>query len=499
MPVHEKALEIPRIPQLGGGNWSLYDLTDVTVLFGRNGSGKSVLLRQWRDKSIENVHYVAPERTGEMDLQPQYMREEIAPKGRQNASRRNYMPNYRRRIVARIQTYFMSRGNYRGEGKAPCPPDEIERLAGSLLTDFNLAIKGTAELPYQLERIETAEIIKNVDQLSSGEAQLVTIGLDILTIASIWEMSAQVNRIVLIDEPDAHIHPDLQVRFADFMFRVAGLFQLQIVVATHSISLLAAIGQFGGDKTSVIYLNRRQTEYRAQRFGSVKKELAACLGGHILMGPLFGSPILLVEGDDDYRIWSQVPRHHIASFAVIPANGDEIRKYQKTLEHIFSSLRERNQAPCGYALLDGDKRLPVPNRDNPQKHIRFIGLSCHESENLYLSDEVLAAMGTDWEAAKDMIVCKSTDYGKKAQALSAACTWDRRTADLKEIINETATIVDPKHLHWTVRLGRVIGATVPSGQLAAFLGETTVKALWPKAESSEEMAADLEDRDANQG
>ncbi len=54
------------------------------------------------------------------------------------------------------------------------------------------------------------------------------------------------------------------------------------------------------------------------------------------MGPLFGSPILLVEGDDDYRIWSQVPRHHIVNLAVIPSNGDEIKHYQKTLESIFS-------------------------------------------------------------------------------------------------------------------------------------------------------------------
>ena len=382
MPVYTKSLEIKRISQLGGDTWSFDDLTDVTVLFGRNGSGKSVLLRAWRDQSVETAHYVTPERTGAMNLEPTYLHGELTAKSRRDASVKNYMPEYRSRIITRIQAYFMSRGDYRGSGTVPGSPDKIERLVGSLLTDFSLAIKGADKLPYELKRIETAEIITNVDQLSSGEAQLVTLGLDILTIVSIWEINGQDKRIVLIDEPDAHIHPDLQVRFADFLFQVVEEFQLQVAVATHSVSLLAAIGQFGGKKASVIYLNRQKSNYKAQRFGSVQKELAACLGGHVLMGPLFGSPILLVEGDDDYRIWSQIPRHHITNFAVLPTNGDEIKRYQKTLEQIFCSLRGDDDEPCGYALLDGDKNFPMPNSNNPQKHIRFIELACHESENL---------------------------------------------------------------------------------------------------------------------
>ncbi len=147
---------------------------------------------------------------------------------------------------------FMTRGNYRGEDKAPGSPQHIEKFVSGLLTDFNLVVTGIAALPYELKRVDTDEIIKNVDQLSSGEAQLVTIGLDILTIASIWEVNGQTHRIILIDEPDAHIHPDLQVRFADFLFQIAEHFELQVVVATHSTSLLAAVGQFGGEKASVI-------------------------------------------------------------------------------------------------------------------------------------------------------------------------------------------------------------------------------------------------------
>ena len=480
MPIHINEITIPRIAQLGGEAWKLENLTEVTVLFGRNGSGKSVMLRSWRDQSIDNVHYVTPERTGEMDLQPQYMREELEPTGRKNASSRNYMPEYRRRIVARIQAYFMSRGNYRGEDMVPGAPQHIEGFVNSLLTDFNLTITGSAVLPYELTRVENDEIIQNVDQLSSGEAQLVTMGLDILTIASMWEISKQQNRIILIDEPDAHIHPDLQVRFADFVFQIAEHFQLQVVVATHSTSQLAALGQFGGNRASVIYLNRKKLNYRAQTFGTVQKELSACLGGHVLMGPLFGAPILLVEGDDDYRIWSQVPRHHIANFSVIPSNGDEMKQYQKTLEQIFASLRENDDIPCGYALIDNDKPLPTPNEHNPQKNIKYLQLVCHESENLYLSNEVLSDMKTTWDEAKLKIKESANKYGEKAEdLLSSVDLWDRKNADIKSIINQIAQIIDPKSLQWTVRLGRVLGKEKPQGQIAEFLSNSVVNALWP--------------------
>lgn len=485
MPVHFSEISIPRIAPLGGGNWHLQKLTDVTVLFGKNGSGKSLMLRAWRDLSEINIHYVTPERTGEMDFQAQYLQQELTPQNRKNSSSRNYVPEYRRRIIGRIQSYFLVRGDYRGEGSAPASPTEIESFVNSLVTDFFLNLVASGVPPYILTRQGNEQQITGVDQLSSGEAQLVTIGLDILTIAAIWEIQLQSNRVLLIDEPDAHIHPDLQVRFADFVFRIVQRFKLQIVIATHSTSLLASLGQFGGTDTSVIYVNRNKLEYSAQAFGEIHKVLSACLGGHALMGPLFGSPILLVEGDDDYRIWSQVPRHYVIDISVIPSNGEEIKRYQKALEQIFTSLREADNGPCGFALLDGDKTLPTPNPQNPQKHVPFIQLACREAENLYLTDQVMSEIGITWDEAKNIVVQRSSEFGEKTKMLSQAATWDRKHTDIKRVINEIAQIVDAKPIHWTVRVGRAIGRSRPEGQLAEFLGDAVLHSLWgPKEEET---------------
>ena len=36
-----------------------------------------------------------------------------------------------------------------------------------------------------------------------------------IDVAAMWDIAGNTKRLMLIDEPDAHIHPDLQVRFAE--------------------------------------------------------------------------------------------------------------------------------------------------------------------------------------------------------------------------------------------------------------------------------------------
>ncbi|MGH9198936.1 MAG: ATP-dependent nuclease, partial [Acidimicrobiia bacterium] len=325
---YRNEIAIGRPGALGGGQWHLSNLSTITAIFGKNGSGKSLLLRALRDADLNSRHYVVPERTGELDYHPTYLQQQLDPQQRREHSARNYTDQYRRQIVARIQAYFAARGNTRGE-QLPGRPEELEAFLLQLLPDFGTELSGTKNPPYSIIRSSSGQLISNIDQLSSGEAQLLTIALDILTISAIWDIEGRAERLMLIDEPDAHIHPDLQARFADFLVQVTARYKLQVLFATHSTSLLAAIGQFAGPDASVIYFDRLKEVFRAERFSDVMKELAACLGGHALMGPLFGVPLLLVEGDDDFRIWSQVPRYHAVIFAVIPSNGDQINQYQR--------------------------------------------------------------------------------------------------------------------------------------------------------------------------
>lgn len=479
-PAYVAAIDVERPGHLGGGQWHLSRLTAITAVFGKNGSGKSLLLRAIRNANPQKYHYVIPERTGEIEYNAGFLAQQIDPILRRDESQRNFTSQYRQQIIGRIQAYFIARGSTRG-GQLPGNPEDLENLLAQLLPDFLMELRGNQNPPYRLTRSTGGAEIRNIDLLSSGEAQLITLGLDILMIAAMWDIQNNDVRLMLVDEPDAHIHPDLQVRFADFLVSVARRYKLQVIVATHSTTFLAAVGQFGADAASIIYLDRTKNTFRAEPFTKVLKELTACLGGHALMGPLFGTPLLLVEGDDDYRIWSQVPRHHVTSFSVLPSNGNEMKDFQRALERIFSALRDEAAIPVGFALIDGDKGKPERNAETPQDHIRYVQLNCHEAENLYLTNDVLALLNTNWNDAAKKIAAEAGNWGDKANRLGQAEAWDRKLVDLKGIIEEVSRILDAKGVHWTIRTAAAIGRSRPKEQLHDFLGAEVVDALWGPA------------------
>jgi ABC-type lipoprotein export system ATPase subunit len=465
------------------------------VVFGRNGAGKSLLLRAIRDADPEQRHYILPERLGAISSNLTHTQQQRSGTQRANRATQNFSTDYRTDVFSKIDLYLMRRGNIREE-RIPGDPAELEQLLSEFLPDFQLTIQGE-EPPFQVTRIATGEAVQRVESLSSGEAEYLTIGLDVVLQAGLWTLEGRTAPILLVDEPDEHLHPDLQQRFGQFLVRAVEHFGIQVVVATHSTTLLSALGHHGGDRTSVLYLTAG-AECSGQQFDDILEELTACLGGHVLMGALFGAPLLLVEGDDDMRIWSQVPRHGVVQLGVIPCKGEQIKQHRWTLEQIFQAIKSPDEAPVGFALFDGDKNPPQLTADKPQDFLPAVQLNCHEAENLYVTAEVLAAIGIDWAAAVQALAEAAPRFGEKAPLFADVDQWDRRGHDLKPIINEIARTIDPKGLHWTVRVGKAIGAARPSGELEDYLGEPLVTGVWGPAPEPPPVDEET-DKEADQG
>ncbi len=480
MAKYFEELNIARPVHLGGNQWELKELNEITILFGKNGSGKSQLLRTLSNTDQSAYHYASPERAGDITHDVGIMQEQLTASNRAGRRQQNLSPTYRQESVSRIQAVLIKIGNLAGRGMAsPVNLQDIESFLQTLLPDFQFSIIGQNP-PYEFKRIHNGERVLSVNTLSSGEAEILTLALDLLTICAIWELDSHAQRVLLIDEPDTHLHPDLQQHLGNFLVQLLDKYKTQMIIATHSTTLLSSLGYNGGEKTSIIYLNNSMNEQRAIKFEKTLQELSTCLGGHALMGPLFSAPLLLVEGDDDNKIWSQVPRYHNVKLAVIPCNGaSEVKSYQKTLEKLFASLRNEQAIPVGYALLDGDQTLPVANTVNPQANIKFIKLACRESENLFLTDEVLTSIGwANWEATKTKIKTESLNYGAKQALLNQCDSWNRKDDDIKDVILQLTQILSLKNVSWTQRVAKCIGNKKPEGQLAEFLGADLISSIW---------------------
>jgi hypothetical protein len=476
MAVHQPNFSVGRPGWLGTGSWKLTDLTDVTVLFGRNGAGKSQLLRNIRDQNRQSRHYASPERWGEIAFNATYMQEELSPSSRGNRRQGNTAPTYRDEGVARIQAFLARRGNVRAD-PAPVNPELLERLMNQLMPSFEFTISGEG-VPYQLTRRPTGESVPNSTVLSSGEVAIFSFGLDLVTICGLWALDGDPVGILLLDEPDLHLHPDLQEHLASFIVELVRVFDVQVLVATHSTTLLSALGHYGGDKTTIIYLDNSVDDQKSFRFNEAAQELATCLGGHALMGPLFALPLLLVEGDDDYKVWSHAGRYNQIRVAVIPCEGSRMDQYVAMLDRIFKAIVESRKAPLAFALRDLDDRSEQPRPTGT--FVQRIWLDCHEVENLYLTDEALQALGTDWAKASQSIAARAAEFGEKQDQLRKISSADRRTCDLKGVMEQLTAILDsPKRVDWRIRIGQVIGRSKPNGQLAQFLGDAVIAALWP--------------------
>lgn len=476
MSIFIPELAVSKPVHLGSGTWALRGLTDIVVIFGRNGSGKSQLLRLIRDSDKPNCHYSSPERGGEINYDPGQVFQELDSNQRASKRTVNFQPSYRSEVISRVGSFLQKRGGIQAE-RIPMNPNEIEMLLGDLLPNFRIEISRTENVPFKIVRLPREEQVSSINALSSGESEVLTLGLDLLTICAIWELEDKPKRVLLIDEPDTHLHPELQQHLARFITKIVERFHTQVLVATHSTTLLSALGSHGEEKTSIIYLDNSREEQVAIPFDEQLRTIAACLGGHALMGPLFSSPLLLVEGDDDYRIWSEAARLHKIKLAVIPCSGSDIDNYRKTLEKLFRALLDNPSGPSGFVLKDRDETGPITH-DQTALHVRTLKLKCREGENMYLTDEVLSSMETNWENVQTEINRLASSFGAKEQRLRALTGQDRKEVDLKGLMEQLSKIIDVKNVDWRIRVGRLIGQQKPVGQIAEFLGQDVIDALW---------------------
>ncbi|MEH6696485.1 MAG: AAA family ATPase [Hyphomonas sp.] len=228
---------------------SLHDLGKFSVILGKNGSGKSTILRlldtQFSRKG-DLVRYITPERGGTLEYQGQIdTNQSQDPSWLNGARRSNQFNQFRQSSVSefrRLEILVLRAIESDAEIRESSFNFQIEIDKINTLLD-QVEIRRDAKGTFEILDVRTGNI-RAASELSSGESELISLAVEVLLFAYLCQMPAHKDKTnwLLMDEPDVHLHPDLQYRIVKLLAEsLRTVPSARVIIATHSTSILSAM------------------------------------------------------------------------------------------------------------------------------------------------------------------------------------------------------------------------------------------------------------------
>lgn len=429
-----------------------------TVLIGKNGAGKSSLLRAISAGDHPNIKYVSPERGGTL----------------------KYDPGVDNNISSNVNWLKQTRQTNRFEQFRQQSAALFRNLETAVLREIEKQADKRADLTYTFDVIldqinsllPAIKMVRNdkggfsvrtktedpLDELhmSSGESELIALAIEVL----VFSRQSMENKILLLDEPDVHMHPDLQQRFTAFVESVAVAHDIRIVIATHSTAIIGAFSK-GADLQIVPVSQRDQTDFPTFTRSSICEGILPIFGTHPLSTAFNKSPIVLVEGDDDRRVLEQVVRSSGGKLALAPCvvgNVDELSEWEDWLNRFLPVLYD---SPKAFSLRDLDD---APETDiNDLNYVCRIRLNCYAMENFLLSNQILEAHEFTAESFKAALKARVDRLPNHKYTISVQALVDRfemrRTVNIKEVRNIIVAELGSSK-PWEILVGQLIAANI---------------------------------------
>lgn len=212
----------------------------------------------------------------------------------------------------------------------------------------------------------------DIDDLSSGEKEILNTYIH-------FHHLNPVNAVILFDEVDAHLHPDLARRYLHLFREMSE--NNQIILTTHSPEIMVAAGSdglFALDKTQIIE-NTNQLS-RVTGNDEMHAVLSEIMGSNGMVS--INRKVVFIEGEEsssDRYIYEALfpPSEYNISF--MPAGDSSINT--KASERINTLLSASGTFQEFYSIVDGDIERPTDYTDSK----RLFRLPVYHVEN-YLLD-----------------------------------------------------------------------------------------------------------------
>lgn len=215
-------------PLLEKGGYRLIELSTFNFIVGKNGVGKSRLLRALDVAITDNekefrARYISPERAGHLLYESGIDNIVVNHSGNLRAQMRaNQYGSFRQQSFSRFrQIERMVRIKLEKAVLDNLPRTELVKmtfdkyftLLNSLLDNIKLA-QSTTDPAFVVTSTDEKKV--EAGEISSGEAELISLGIE--TLAFALELDSNKTNLLLLDSPDVHLHPDLQCRFMNFLY-----------------------------------------------------------------------------------------------------------------------------------------------------------------------------------------------------------------------------------------------------------------------------------------
>jgi len=227
----------------------------------------------------------------------------------------------------------------------------------------------------------------DIDDLSSGEKEILNIFMR-------FHQLKPNGAVILFDEADAHLHPDLERRYLDLL-RQLGRFN-QLLLTTHSPEMMIAAGT---DSLYTILKNPPQNgDNQLLRVTDSEQQhnvLSELMGSRGIVS--FNQRIVFIEGEEasaDRAVYEAFYPPSKYNISFVPAgNSATVRKIG---EYINTLLTRSMGFQQFFSIVDGDIDRVEPD---PTEGRRLFRLPVYHVENLLLDEnEILEVTRLLWRA-----------------------------------------------------------------------------------------------------
>lgn len=440
--------------------YKLENLSKLNILMWKNWCWKSTTMRTLlnglkSEASFWSLKYLSPERWGALYYEPNIERSlNDSPSWLEWSRAQNRTDNFRQQTVAQYRNLEIYTLRTFQEDTTRSKFNDVIDNINSLLD--NIEIK-SEWITFTIYKKWTSEKI-NPNNISSWETELISLAIECLVFSN--ELEENKKNILFLDEPDVPLHPDLQVKLMLFLRKlIENNVGLNVIISTHSTAVLWAINHYS--EARICFMWNRESELKFQEISEEYEKILPVFWAHPLTNVFNESPLLIVEWEDDVRIWQQAVRSSQWRIKLYPSFAwsiSEISPLEKKTDAIISSIYNEAKA---FSLRDRDETI---DWITDEWNIKRFKTSCRNAENLILSDQVISKCWITWEELKEKFDnwINNQEFEEKKHKIYSemlefqAWGYDRKCFQLKNIRNMLVSTFLESNKPWEILVWQAI-------------------------------------------